>query len=193
LYLGHYAEEGGSMRFRAVLAAVLIAGTFSACTGQLQDQNAALQAQVTDLQAQLQEATTTATSAQAKVVSLKATAAAQMKCVRELSWPTRQVPEIVRFVGGSNAQLVAPVLPFYAQSCDGVLPDGQLAGMKSGIVKSNRALHQIQQARFASFAVTPSGGHTARCNDGTYSDSQHASGTCSYHGGVDYWINHPAS
>ena len=32
---------------------------------------------------------------------------------------------------------------------------------------------------------------TAKCKDGTYSYSQHASGTCSGHGGVSYWINHP--
>jgi endonuclease YncB( thermonuclease family) len=29
---------------------------------------------------------------------------------------------------------------------------------------------------------------TARCNDGTYSYSQHRQGTCSYHGGVAYWL-----
>jgi uncharacterized membrane protein YgcG len=34
-------------------------------------------------------------------------------------------------------------------------------------------------------------GATARCRDGTYSDSQHASGTCSHHGGVARWIRHP--
>lgn len=34
---------------------------------------------------------------------------------------------------------------------------------------------------------------TAKCKDGTYSYSQHAAGTCSGHGGVDYWINHPAT
>jgi hypothetical protein len=32
---------------------------------------------------------------------------------------------------------------------------------------------------------------TARCEDGTLSYSQTASGTCSWHGGVDYWINYP--
>lgn len=32
---------------------------------------------------------------------------------------------------------------------------------------------------------------TALCVDGTYSYSQHASGTCSHHGGVAQWINHP--
>jgi hypothetical protein len=34
-------------------------------------------------------------------------------------------------------------------------------------------------------------GATARCRDGTYSYSEHASGTCSYHGGVGRWIHHP--
>jgi hypothetical protein len=34
-------------------------------------------------------------------------------------------------------------------------------------------------------------GATARCSDGTYSYSQHASGTCSHHGGVAVWIHHP--
>ncbi|WP_432705998.1 DUF3761 domain-containing protein [Actinoallomurus iriomotensis] len=30
-------------------------------------------------------------------------------------------------------------------------------------------------------------GATARCNDGTYSYSQHHQGTCSHHGGVAVW------
>ena len=34
-------------------------------------------------------------------------------------------------------------------------------------------------------------GATARCRDGTYSYSEHASGTCSHHGGVRVWIHHP--
>jgi hypothetical protein len=32
-------------------------------------------------------------------------------------------------------------------------------------------------------------GATARCRDGTYSYSQHRSGTCSYHGGVAAWLD----
>lgn len=32
-------------------------------------------------------------------------------------------------------------------------------------------------------------GATARCNDGTYSFSEHHSGTCSYHGGVAEWLD----
>jgi uncharacterized protein DUF3761 len=37
---------------------------------------------------------------------------------------------------------------------------------------------------------TPAGA-TAKCRDGTYSFSEHASGTCSHHGGVAVWIHHP--
>jgi hypothetical protein len=32
-------------------------------------------------------------------------------------------------------------------------------------------------------------GATARCNDGTYSYSQHRQGTCSHHGGVAEWLS----
>ncbi len=31
-------------------------------------------------------------------------------------------------------------------------------------------------------------GATAKCKDGTYSMSQHHSGTCSHHGGVAQWL-----
>ena len=34
----------------------------------------------------------------------------------------------------------------------------------------------------------PPAGATARCRDGTYSFSQHRSGTCSHHGGVETWL-----
>ena len=39
-------------------------------------------------------------------------------------------------------------------------------------------------------SIRPSGA-TAQCRDSTYSYSQHASGTCSGHGGVRVWIHHP--
>ena len=37
-------------------------------------------------------------------------------------------------------------------------------------------------------AAAPPAGATAQCNDGTYSFSQHHSGTCSGHGGVAQWL-----
>ena len=48
---------------------------------------------------------------------------------------------------------------------------------------------------FASSATggTPPPGATARCKDGTYSYSQHHSGTCSHHGGVAVWLTSSTS
>lgn len=37
-------------------------------------------------------------------------------------------------------------------------------------------------------AATPPSGATARCKDGTYSQSLHRSGTCSGHKGVAEWL-----
>ena len=37
-------------------------------------------------------------------------------------------------------------------------------------------------------AAAPPPGATAKCRDGTYSFSQHHSGTCSHHGGVAAWL-----
>jgi hypothetical protein len=42
-------------------------------------------------------------------------------------------------------------------------------------------------------AASPPAGATARCGDGTYSFSQHHSGTCSYHGGVAAWLDGSAT
>lgn len=38
------------------------------------------------------------------------------------------------------------------------------------------------------YSNTAPAGATARCRDGTYSFSQHRSGTCSHHGGVFNWL-----
>jgi hypothetical protein len=38
------------------------------------------------------------------------------------------------------------------------------------------------------FARCAPAGATALCRDGTYSFSQHRSGTCSHHGGVARWL-----
>jgi hypothetical protein len=43
-------------------------------------------------------------------------------------------------------------------------------------------VHRPQQA------AAPLPGATARCNDGTYSFSQHRQGTCSGHRGVAQWL-----
>src|SRR5260370_344319 len=55
----------------------------------------------------------------------------------------------------------------------------------AAIVESNRLLPAQQPEQTA---AAPAGA-TARCRDGTYSFSQHRSGTCSHHGGVATWLD----
>jgi hypothetical protein len=45
----------------------------------------------------------------------------------------------------------------------------------------------VHSPAIASDGQAPSGA-TAQCGDGTYSFSQHRSGTCSHHGGVSRWL-----
>jgi hypothetical protein len=45
----------------------------------------------------------------------------------------------------------------------------------------------------AGASAAPPPGATALCRDGTYSYSQHRSGTCSYHGGVARWLTGSSS
>jgi hypothetical protein len=45
-----------------------------------------------------------------------------------------------------------------------------------------------KSAPTATASNTDPTGATAKCKDGTYSKSQHHSGTCSSHGGVAEWL-----
>lgn len=45
----------------------------------------------------------------------------------------------------------------------------------------------------AAALASPPPGATAQCRDGTYSYSQHHSGTCSHHGGVAVWLDNSSS
>lgn len=45
----------------------------------------------------------------------------------------------------------------------------------------------VQSPTYSSDGSVPEGA-TAQCEDGTYSFSQHRSGTCSHHGGVSRWL-----
>lgn len=47
--------------------------------------------------------------------------------------------------------------------------------------------NQVQSPSYSTDNSVPAGA-TAKCNDGTYSFSQHRSGTCSHHGGVAEWL-----
>ncbi|MEV5650242.1 DUF3761 domain-containing protein [Nocardia sp. NPDC052254] len=55
-------------------------------------------------------------------------------------------------------------------------------GPDSYVNSDGRCVHDPQSS-----ATAPDGA-TAQCSDGTYSFSQHRSGTCSRHGGVSRWL-----
>lgn len=52
----------------------------------------------------------------------------------------------------------------------------------------NRNGQDVHSPAHSKTGVVPAGA-TAKCRDGTFSFSQHRSGTCSHHGGVLNWLN----
>jgi hypothetical protein len=58
----------------------------------------------------------------------------------------------------------------------------QTCGTNSYVNVDGRCVHRPVKAD------RPPAGATAKCRDGTYSFSQHHSGTCSHHGGVATWL-----
>jgi hypothetical protein len=67
--------------------------------------------------------------------------------------------------------------------------ESQLIGHGHYINKSGIEVHSPAHTKTG---AAPAGA-TARCRDGTYSFSQHHSGTCSHHRGVAGWIGGPLS
>jgi hypothetical protein len=51
----------------------------------------------------------------------------------------------------------------------------------------NKSGHEVHSPAHSK-SGTPPIGATAKCRDGTYSFSQHHTGTCSHHGGVSGWL-----
>lgn len=65
------------------------------------------------------------------------------------------------------------------------VPAGGGSGSGGGDTYTNVDGNQVHVPETA---PAPPAGATAKCNDGTYSFSQHHSGTCSHHGGVAEWL-----
>jgi hypothetical protein len=85
-------------------------------------------------------------------------------------------------VGAHGATQVAHRVSFANGAATHLAPD--TTACKRGYYK-NVSGHCVRRP-----SHDPSGA-TAKCRDGTYSYSEHASGTCSHHGGVARWIRHP--
>ena len=61
-------------------------------------------------------------------------------------------------------------------------------GLSNNNYYTNTDGNSVHSPAYSDSNTAPEGA-TAQCNDGTYSFSQHHSGTCSHHGGVSEWLN----
>lgn len=175
-------------RLRAVF--VLLA-LLPACNGgevqSLRDQVAQLHSQVSKLQDETE--------------SLRAQLAKSQRvagCLDEVRGLVDDLGRASKYL--SSDKVFGPATsPYYATLCKGVLSTPAIRDLKESVAESNRAVDHAGAARIAEVFSLPTtsgsggGSATAICNDGTYSYSQHASGTCSWHGGVREWINYPGN
>jgi len=76
------------------------------------------------------------------------------------------------------AQYISPSLPANDQST---------SGLSNNNYYQNVDDNEVHSPVYSTNGSVPAGA-TAQCNDGTYSFSQHHSGTCSRHGGVAQWL-----
>ena len=78
----------------------------------------------------------------------------------------------------------APAAPAASASAAASTPAAPAAGTPAAAKSSTAS----KSAPTATASDTDPTGATAKCKDGTYSKSQHHSGTCSSHGGVAEWL-----
>lgn len=78
----------------------------------------------------------------------------------------------------SSSQTYYTPTPTVDQSSNGLSNDNSYTNVDG---------NQVHSPAYSNNGEVPVGA-TARCGDGTYSFSQHRSGTCSHHGGVAQWL-----
>lgn len=67
------------------------------------------------------------------------------------------------------------------------LPPSQNDQLSNNNYYTNVSGKSVHSPAYTTSGDIPTGA-SAECNDGTYSFSQHRSGTCSHHGGVEEWL-----
>jgi len=99
---------------------------------------------------------------------------------RHSTWPGRTLAAIAALAAAAGLSASAGARPFAATSAS----TNAIAACRTGYYQNvdGKCVHGPSSSPAAA---------TARCRDGTYSYSLHASGTCSHHGGVARWIHHP--
>ena len=180
---------------RRSLVALLVAGLlFTACDSH-QGEVESLQKQVGDLQDQVQ-------ANQKQIAKLQRTAQATesslRECLDDVIAGSKTLAASVRYLARSNQGLFGPSVDFSSTTCGRAMGRQDLKKLKAlmfqaGRVVDNARFSTLRNPASTSNGVSSSSGATAICNDGTYSYSQHASGTCSWHGGVSQWLNYPGN
>ena len=79
------------------------------------------------------------------------------------------------------------VAPTYYQTQQITPTSNTSNGLTNDNYYTNSSGNQVHSPAYSTTNTAPAGA-TALCNDGTYSFSQHRSGTCSHHGGVAQWL-----
>src|SRR4051812_34627273 len=99
------------------------------------------------------------------------------------STPSAPVPvvESARTVAPQTQQVVSPVSATQVKT-KSVNTDAQLSNDNYYKNVDGNTVHS------PAYSDAIPAGATAQCGDGTYSFSQHRSGTCSHHGGVARWL-----
>lgn len=153
------------------------------------DRASAAVAQEAKAQSALGSATSRAQALESQVEILRADEAVTRQCLAVTLKEVVDLRLAARYL--ASTQVSAPnVAKPSVTRCKPVVSPGKVANLVNAAYEANNLLNAAERSRHPQVlprAVQPSGA-TARCRDGTYSHSQHASGTCSYHGGVAVWL-----
>jgi Protein of unknown function (DUF3761) len=115
------------------------------------------------------------------------------KQVKGAQSPTNTpVPELTATPTPSPTLTPPPTQVYIAPTTPYTPPTQTPASQTNGQLDNNNYYTNVDGNQVHSPANTDDGsvpaGATAQCGDGTYSFSQHHSGTCSHHGGVAQWL-----
>jgi hypothetical protein len=163
-----------------------------ACSNNDKDKQAivSLQAQVGQLQSSLDQTQADLNKTKRSLRDVTDDRAAQGRCLRAVAFASWQVDKALAYLNSDHPG--APAV--YATSlhgCHGVLAGGTVASLARDVSVMRTMVNKTENDRTPSTTPTVPSNVTAICNDGSYSYSQNASGTCSWHGGVQAWVNHP--
>jgi hypothetical protein len=153
--------------------------------------------QVDSLKSQVSALRREVASLETKVAEESSAEQSLRDCIDELRGVIHDLASEVAYVG-STRMVGGLGEPFLATACgQGVLAKADLATVHRQVIRANATVARVFRERLFATIPPPDGstsgtnGPTALCNDGTYSYSQHAQGTCSWHDGVSEWINYP--